>query len=40
MFFGNFPVLEYRPMGGTVPSPLLTFRAGNYVSEDDFAIIR
>jgi len=40
LFFGNFPVLEFRPMGGTLLSPLLTLRSGNYETEDDVAILR
>jgi SAM-dependent methyltransferase len=39
LFFGNFPVLEYRPMGGTLLSPILTLKSGNYTSPDDLAFL-
>ncbi len=40
LLFSLFPVVETRPMGGTILRPLLTLRAGNFVSESDATIIR
>lgn len=40
MVFSLFPVVETRPMGGTILRPLLTQRAGNFVSESDETILK
>ena len=39
LLFSLFEIVEIAPMGGTLLAPLLAFRAGNYTSEDDFAIL-
>lgn len=40
MLFSLFPVVETRPLGGTLLRPILTQRAGNFVTEADATIIR
>ena len=39
LLFSLFEIVEIAPMGGTLLAPLLAFRAGNYTSDDDFAIL-
>jgi len=40
LFFSNFPVLDLKPMGGTLLRPLITHRAGNFQSAEEIAILR
>lgn len=39
LLFSNFPVLEVKPMGGTLLRPLLSSRAGNFRSDSDRCIV-
>jgi SAM-dependent methyltransferase len=39
LLFSLFTIVEVLPMGGTIVAPLLAFRAGNFVTEDDLAIL-
>ena len=39
LFFSNFPVIDYRPMGGTLLRFLLSNRSGNYRNADDRHIL-
>lgn len=40
LLFSNFPVIDIKPMGGTLMRPLLTHRAGNFRSDSDHVIVR
>lgn len=40
LFFGNFPVIDYRPMGGTLLRPIFTFRSGNFLTPEDITIVK
>lgn len=35
LLFSTFPIVEIRPMGGTILRPLLAQRAGNFLQEDE-----
>lgn len=40
LFFSTFPIVEIKPLGGTILRPLLTYRAGNFKeTKEDKAII-
>jgi hypothetical protein len=39
LLFSSFPIIDRRPMGGTLLRPFLAYRAGNYRSESDLCIL-
>jgi SAM-dependent methyltransferase len=40
LFFSNFPVLDLKPMGGTLLRPLISCRAASFRSPEEIAILQ
>lgn len=40
LLFSLFPIVEIKPLGGTILRPVLTQRAGNFVTETDITIVK